>query len=136
MGRNSTKKIGFTAGTWDFVHAGHIIHFQKCKEYCDYLIIGLQIDPRIDRPEKNKPIMSVDERYIMLKANKYIDEIIIYRTEKELIDLEKKLEVDFRFRGIEYKNQPHYYTRGKFIDIIGDNTIHSSDIRKRCQQQL
>lgn len=136
MGINSSKKIGFTCGVFDFVHAGHVVHFEECKHYCDYLIVGLQIDPSIDRYEKNKPIMSVDERYVMLKANKYVDKIIIYRTEKELIELEKDLEVDFRFRGIEHKDKPHYFTKGKFIDIIGDNTIHSSDIRKKCQKHL
>lgn len=137
MGIDSTKKIGFTAGVFDFVHAGHIAHFKECKKYCDYLIVGLQVDPSIDRPEKNKPIMSADERQEMLKANKYVDEIMVYQTEQDLINLESWLVVDFRFRGIEHYNEPHYFTKGKFIDIIGDNTIHSSDIRKRiCQKQL
>ena len=131
MGINSTKKIGFTAGTWDFVHAGHVAHFKECKQYCDYLIVGLQTDPSIDRPEKNKPIMSLEERHLMLSANKFVDAIIVYERESELIELEKWLPVDFRFRGIEHKNEPHYFTRGKFIDIIGDNSIHSSDIRKK-----
>ena len=136
MGINSSKKIGFTAGVWDFVHAGHVIHFQKCKEYCNYLIVGLQIDPSIDRPEKNKPIMSVEERQTMLEANKYVDEVRVYKTEKELVDLEKWLLVDFRFRGIEHKGQPHYFTKGKFVDIIGDNRYHSSEIRKKCKEHL
>ena len=135
MGINRFK-IGFTVGTWDFVHAGHVVHFAECKKYCDYLIVGIKADPSIDRPEKNKPIMSIDERHIMLAANEYVDAIIVYETEKELIEIEKCLVVDFRFRGADHKNEPHYFTKGKFIDIIGDNTIHSSDIRKRCQQQL
>lgn len=130
------KKIGFTAGTWDFVHAGHVAHFEECKQYCDYLIVGLQTNPQLDRPEKNKPIMSVHERHRMLEANKYVDAVIIYQREADLIKLESWLPIDFRFRGIEHKNEPHYYTKGKFIDIIGDNTIHSSDIRKKCQKQL
>lgn len=130
------QKIGFTAGTWDFVHVGHIMHFRECKQYCDLLIVGLKIDPTIDNPEKNKPIMSWGERYIMLRANKYVDSVMVYETEEELQSLESWLPVDFRFRGADHKGQPHYFTRGKFIDIIGDNSIHSSDIRKRiCQKQ-
>ena len=138
MGIN--KKIGFTAkkpivgfspGTFDLIHAGHVIHFEECKKYCDYLIVGIQTDPSIDRPEKNKPVMSLEERYKILRANRYVDAIIVYEREKELIDLEKWLPVDFRFRGIEHKNEPHYCTKGKFIDIIGDNRFHSSEIRKR-----
>ena len=136
MGINSTKKIGFTCGVFDFVHAGHVVHLEECKKYCDYLIVGLQVNPNYDRPEKNKPIMSVMERMVMLKANRFVDAVILYNTESELIKLEKWLPVDFRFRGIEHKGQPHYYTKGKFIDIIGDNRYHSSEIRKRCQQQL
>lgn len=129
-----SKKIGFTVGTWDLVHAGHVIHFEECKQYCDYLIVGLKVDPSIDNPEKNKPVMSVKERRKMLKSNRFVDLVIIYETEKELIELESWLPVDFRFRGADHKGQPHYFTRGKFIDIIGDNSIHSSDIRKRCQK--
>lgn len=136
MGGNSAKKIGLTVGVWDFVHYGHVVHFQECKTYCDYLIVGLKVDPSIDNPEKNKPIMSVWERHKMLNANRYVDLVIIYETEKELIKLEKWLPVDFRFRGFDHKGEPHYFTRGKFIDIIGDNSIHSSDIRKRiCQRK-
>ena len=134
MGIDSTKKVGFTVGTWDFVHAGHIAHFKECKTYCDYLIVGLKEDPSVDNPEKNKPVMSLQERRKMLKANRFVDLVIIYETEQQLIELEKWLPVDFRFRGADHKGQSHYFTKGKFIDIIGDNSIHSSDIRKRCQK--
>ena len=131
MGINSAPKIGFTCGTFDLVHAGHVIHFEECKKYCDYLIVGIQTDPSIDRPEKNKPVMSLEERYRILRANKWVDAIIVYEREKELIDLEKWLPVDFRFRGIEHKGEKHYFTRGKFIDIVGDNSIHSSSLRRK-----
>ena len=124
-------KIGFVAGVFDFVHSEHCILFEQCKRYCDYLIVGLQTDPHIDRPEKNKPVMSVEERIIMLRANRYVDAVIVYEKESELIVLEKWLPVDFRFRGIDHKGEPHYFTKGEFIDIIGDNSIHSSDIKKR-----
>ena len=129
--------IGFTCGTWDLPHVGHIYHFEECKQYCDYLIVGIQTNPHLDRSEKNIPIMSLEERYRILRANKYIDAIIIYEREAELIALEKWLPVDFRFRGIEHKDKPHYFTKGKFIDIIGDNKYHSSELRKRvCQKRL
>ena len=124
-------KIGFVAGTFDFVHAGHCILFERCKKRCDYLIVGLQTNPCIDRPEKNKPVMSVEERIVMLRANKYVDAIIIYEKETELIALEKWLPAHIRFRGIEHKGEPHYFTKGEFIDIEGNDTIHSTDIRKR-----
>lgn len=128
-------KIGFTAGVWDFLHPGHTGHFEKCKEYCDYLIVALQIDPTIDRPEKNKPIFNFLERAMMLEANRYVDLIIPYSTEKELKKMEEWLPVDFRFRGIDHKAEEHYPTRGEFIDIDSGYNIHSSDIRKRiCQQ--
>lgn len=129
--------IGFTAGTWDLCHAGHVIHFGECKKYCDYLIVGLQVDPSLDRPQKNKPVQSLEERYIILRAIKWIDAIIVYKREVELIELEKWLPVDFRFRGIEHKNEPHYFTKGQFIDIVGDNRYHTSELRKRiCNMHL
>ena len=80
-------KIGFTCSTFDLLHAGHIVMLEESKKHCDYLIVGLQTDPSIDRPKKNKPIQSIVERYIQLKAVKYIDEIIVYTTEKDLLDL-------------------------------------------------
>ena len=80
-------KIGFTCSTFDLLHAGHIVMLEESKKHCDYLIVGLQTDPSIDRPKKNKPIQSIVERYLQLKAVKYIDEIIVYATEKDLLDL-------------------------------------------------
>jgi glycerol-3-phosphate cytidylyltransferase len=80
-------KIGFTCGAFDLFHAGHMLMFKECKEYCDYLIVGLHTDPTIDRPEKNKPIQSIEERMIQLEAIKYIDKIITYDTEQELYEI-------------------------------------------------
>lgn len=131
MGINSVEKIGFTAGTWDFVHAGHVAHFEECKRYCDYLIVGLQTNSNIDRSEKNKPIMSLEERFKMLRANRWIDAVIVYETEKDLIKLESWLPIQFRFRGQDHRGESHYPTKGKFIDIVGDSRFHSSEIRKR-----
>lgn len=137
MGTDRVGKIGFTCGTWDLLHAGHVAHFEECKTYCEYLIVGLQDDPSLDRPEKNKPILSWQERYAVLRAIRSVDFIWVYQTEEELISMEKWLLVDFRFRGADHKGEQHYFTRGKFIDIIGDNSIHTSDIRKRiCPKHL
>ena len=99
------KIIGFTCSCFDLLHAGHILMLKDAKEHCDYLIVGLQTDPTIDRPqEKNKPIQSLEERKIQLEAIKYIDEIIIYDTEKKLYDLIKKINPDIRILGSDYQN--------------------------------
>ena len=79
--------IGFTCSTFDLLHAGHVVMLEEAKRHCDYLIVGLQTDPTIDRPDKNAPIQSVVERQIQLAAVKYIDEIVMYTTERDLEDL-------------------------------------------------
>ena len=81
-------KVGFTCSTFDLFHAGHIIMLKEAKQQCDYLIVGLQTDPTIDRPkEKNRPVQSIFERYVQLQACKYVDEIVVYATEKDLLDI-------------------------------------------------
>jgi glycerol-3-phosphate cytidylyltransferase len=81
-------KIGFTCSTFDLFHAGHIMMLKEARTQCDHLIVGLQTDPTIDRPGiKNKPIQSVFERYEQLKACKYIDEILVYETEQDLVNI-------------------------------------------------
>lgn len=127
MGVN--KKIGFFPGVFDFVHAGHVRAFKHAKKYCDYLIVGINATP-----EHKKPTMSVEERIIMIEANKYVDEVIIYNGETELQYLDTFWNIDFRFRGIDHAGTPYYKTNAKFIDIVGDSRFHSSEIRKRCQQ--
>ena len=77
-------RVGFTASSFDLLHAGHISMLQEAKGVCDYLICALQTDPTIDRPEKNRPIQNVSERHIQLDAVRYVDEIIPYTTEEEL----------------------------------------------------
>jgi glycerol-3-phosphate cytidylyltransferase len=84
------KKVGVTVGAFDLCHAGHILMFKECKEVCDYLIVGLHSDPTIDRPGKNKPVMSFKERRIILESIKYIDEIFEYDTETQLYEVLKK----------------------------------------------
>ena len=97
---------GFTCSAFDLLHAGHILMLEEAKKNCDYLIVGLQNDPSVDRVTKNKPIQSLVERYIQLKGVKYIDEIIVYNTEKDLEDLLKILDIQVRFVGEEYKDKP------------------------------
>lgn len=98
-------KIGFTCSTFDLLHAGHITMLKEAKNKCDYLICGLQTDPTIDRPNsKNKPIQTLVERWIQLEAVKYVDEIVVYQTEKDLEDLFLTLNMDVRIVGEEYRN--------------------------------
>ncbi len=100
-----TKRIGFTCSTFDLFHAGHIIMLKEAKEQCEYLIVGLQTDPTIDRPQKNKPVQSVFERFIQLNACVYVDEVIVYATEKELRDILLSFPIDVRILGEEYSNK-------------------------------
>ena len=99
-------KIGFTCSTFDLFHPGHIMMLKEAKTQCDYLIVGLQSDPTIDRPEtKNKPVQTLFERYIQLDACKYVDEIIPYESEKELMTILQNNNIDIRILGDEYKNK-------------------------------
>ncbi len=95
-------KIGFTCSTFDLFHAGHIIMLEEAKKQCDFLIVGLQTDPTIDRPEKNKPVQTLFERFVQLKACKFVDQIIPYSTEKELRDILLSFTIDVRILGEEY----------------------------------
>jgi glycerol-3-phosphate cytidylyltransferase len=98
-------KIGFTASTFDLLHAGHISMLREAKENCDYLICGLQIDPSVDRPTKNSPIQTIVERQVQLSAVKYVDEIIVYRTEQDLEDILEMYHIDIRILGDEYRDK-------------------------------
>lgn len=98
-------KIGFTCSTFDLFHAGHIMMLKEARSVCDRLIVGLQTDPTIDRKEKNKPIQSIFERYVQLEACKYVDEIIVYATEKDLVDILLSYPINIRILGDEYENK-------------------------------
>lgn len=98
-------KIGFTASTFDLLHAGHIMMLKEARSLCDFLIVGLQVDPTIDRPEKNKPVQSVTERYLQLEAVKYVDQIIPYSTESDLRNLLLALPISVRILGEEYQDK-------------------------------
>ena len=98
-------KIGFTCSTFDLLHSGHIAMLREAKEQCDYLICGLQTNPNIDRAEKNAPIQTVVERQVQLSAVKYVDEIIVYETEKDLEDILEMFHIDVRILGEEYRDK-------------------------------
>ena len=102
---NKMMKTGFTCSTFDLFHAGHIMMLREAKEKCDYLIVGLQTDPTIDRPKKNKPIQSVFERFIQLKSCVYVNEVVVYATEKDLRDILLSYPIDVRILGEEYKDK-------------------------------
>lgn len=97
--------IGITFSSFDLFHSGHVAMLKEAKSKCDYLMVGLQTDPTIDRPEKNKPIQSVFERYVQLEGCKYIDEVIPYATEQDLIDILLTYKIDVRFIGEEYQGK-------------------------------
>lgn len=98
------KVVGFVASSFDLLHAGHVIMLKEAKTQCDYLICALQTDPTLDRKTKNKPIQSVFERYVQLQACKYVDEIVVYDTEKDLIDVLQSYPIDVRILGEEYQD--------------------------------
>ena len=103
--KNIFMKVGITFSAFDLLHAGHIKMLEECKGNCDYLIVGLQTDPTIDRPEKNKPVQSIVERYIQLKACVHVDEIVPYTTELELIEILQSFKLSIRFIGEDYLNK-------------------------------
>lgn len=99
-------KKGITFSTFDLFHAGHILMLEQAKKHCDHLIAAIQTDPTLDRPKaKNKPVQSLIERQIQVKACKYVDEIIVYSTEADLEELLLSLDLDVRIIGLEYKDK-------------------------------
>jgi glycerol-3-phosphate cytidylyltransferase len=133
-------KIGITFSTFDLLHAGHIAMLSEAKNHCDYLIAGLQTDPTLDRSNKNSPIQTVVERQIQLQATRYVDEIVVYQTEKDLEDILLTLPIDVRILGIEYKDKT--FTGDDIcvkrdIELIfngRDHSFSSSNLRKRVAE--
>jgi glycerol-3-phosphate cytidylyltransferase len=130
-------KVGFTASAFDLLHAGHVQMLRDAKEQCDYLICGLQINPTLDRPDKNAPVQTVVERYTQLKAISYVDEIIPYLTEGDLCDILSMYHIDIRILGVEYKEKDFTgkdICRKRGIDLYfnkRDHRFSTSDLRKR-----
>jgi glycerol-3-phosphate cytidylyltransferase len=139
--KDEGKKIGITFSTFDLLHAGHIAMLAEAKNHCDYLIAGLQTDPTIDRPDtKNKPVQSIVERQIQLAACRYVDEVVVYQTEQDLIDLLLILPIDVRVLGVEYQDkgftgEHEGGMRGiKHIFNGRDHSFSSSSLRKRVAE--
>lgn len=105
MTNKKQKVIGFTSVVGDLLHAGHCLMLEECKRYCDYLYVGLIDDPTIDRPQKNKPIQSLFERYVQLNSNKNVDEVIPLSGEADLELALKSLPINIRFVGDDYLNK-------------------------------
>lgn len=130
-------RVGFTCSTFDLLHAGHVIMLREAKEQCDYLLVGLQVDPSIDRKDKNAPIQTIVERYTQLKAVGYVDEIIPYGTEEDLEDILQMYPINIRILGEEYRDKDFTgkdICRSRDIDLHfnkRDHRFSTSDLRSR-----
>ena len=137
---NTKKTVGFTASTFDLLHAGHIAMLREAKTQCDYLIVGLQVDPSLDRPEKNKPVQTLVERYVQIAAVKYVDEIVCYQTEADLVDILEMFHIDVKIMGDEYRNKDFTgkdVCKQRNIRLYFNHRDHrfsSSDLRKRVAE--
>lgn len=134
-------KIGITFSTFDLLHAGHVAMLAEAKQHCDYLIAALQTDPTIDRPDtKNKPVQSVVERQIQLACNRFVDEIVVYQTEKDLEDILLSMPIDVRILGVEYQDKDFTgkdICNKRGIEIVyngRDHSFSSSNLRKRVAE--
>lgn len=140
---NSNKNgvVGFTCSAFDLLHAGHISMLREAKSQCDYLICGLQIDPSIDRSDKNSPIQSIVERHAQLTAVSYVDEVIPYATEDDLKNILTMYKIHVRILGDEYKDKD--FTGRDLCDTLGINlyfnhrnhSFSSSELRLRVANQ-
>jgi glycerol-3-phosphate cytidylyltransferase len=127
-------KKGITFGAFDLFHAGHVLMMEEAKSVCDYLIVCLQTDPSIDRSEKNSPVQSILERQIQVESCKYVDEVIIYDTEEDVMEISNSIDWDVRILGDEYKDK--YFTgREEYLDKCYFNKrphdFSSSELRER-----
>lgn len=133
-------KTGITFSSFDLLHSGHVMMLKEAKLKCDYLIVGLQLDPSVERKSKNKPSQTIIERYIQLKGSKYVDEIVPYVSEQDVEDILKSFKIDVRIIGEEYKNI-HFtgkeYCLKKGIEIYYNSRDHrfsSSEIKTRLKR--
>ena len=131
------ESVGLTASTFDLLHAGHIEMLREAKAQCDYLICALQIDPSVDRPEKNRPVQTVVERYTQLEAVKFVDEIIPYLHETDLEDILQMRPITVRILGDEYRDKDFTgrdICKSRDIDLYfnrRDHRFSSSGLRER-----
>ncbi len=127
------KIIGITFGSFDLCHYGHVLMFEECKQYCDYLIVGVQSDPSIDRPDKNSPIQSHEERLGLVSSIRFVDEVKPYSTESDLIDVLKEVNPDVRILGADHKGKEFtgHDLPIKCIFNSRDHSYSTSELRKR-----
>jgi glycerol-3-phosphate cytidylyltransferase len=125
--------VGFTCGSFDLLHTGHALMLEEAKTHCDRLIVGLQSDPTLDRPEKNKPVQSLQERIIMIKSIRWVDEVHIYNTEAELIELIKILNPAVRIVGADWKGKQFtgYDLPIRVVFNTRDHSYSTSSLRER-----
>ena len=134
-------KVGITFSAFDLLHAGHIKMLEEAKRNCDYLIVALQTDPTLDRPEKNRPTQSVVERYIQLKGCSHVDEIVPYATEQDLEDILRSFKLDVRIIGDEYREKDftgRRYCEEKGIELyfnVRDHRFSSSSLRREVAEK-
>lgn len=132
-------KVGITFGAFDLCHAGHNLMFGECKQNCDYLIVGLQADPSIERKEKNKPVQSLFERYVQLNSCRYISEVIPYVYEAEIEEILRSIKPNVRFVGADYIGRDFtakQYCLDNNIDLYFNNRDHgfsTTELRKRIE---
>lgn len=131
--KRKKKVVGFTCGAFDLLHAGHALMLEECKKYCDYLVVGVQDDPSLDRPEKNRPVMTYDERIIMVEAMKAVDDVVTYSTEADLVELLKSINPDVRIIGADWKGKKYtgHDLPIKVVFNTRDHGYSTSSLRKR-----
>jgi|TARA_Y100000782_G_scaffold101548_1_gene117316 glycerol-3-phosphate cytidylyltransferase len=131
-------KKGITFGAFDLFHAGHVLMLEEAKTVCDYLIVCIQSDPSLDREEKNKPVQSIIEREIQVSGCRYVDEVIIYDTEVDLLNIIDEVDWDVRILGEEYKDKD-FTGRDQTLERCHFNkrphTFSSSELRKRVSKE-
>ncbi len=131
-------KKGITFGAFDLFHAGHVMMLEEAKTVCDHLIVCIQADPSVDRKEKNKPVQSIIEREIQVSGCKYTDEVIIYETEADLLEILNTVDWDIRILGDEYREKDftgREQTLNKCYFNKRPHNFSSSELRKRVSEQ-
>lgn len=127
-------KVGFTCGAFDILHTGHALMLEEARSVCDHLIVAVQSDPSIDRLEKNRPIQSYDERIIMVKSIKFVDRVVLYDTEEDLVNLLKMIKPDVRILGADHKGKNftgHDMENITFYFNTRDHDYSTSNLRER-----
>jgi glycerol-3-phosphate cytidylyltransferase len=132
-------RVGFTCGAFDLLHPGHLLMLKECRDQCDQLIVGLHSDPTIDRPEKNKPLQTMYERYVQLSACRYVTEIVPYDTERDLYNMMATLPINVRFVGSDHIHDHvtgYEVCKDRGIEIVFNDRYHdysSSELRDRIK---